>query len=311
VIAGPWIWWAATHFDASADQYYSASVYGAQGGWNVVFSHGWPEKLAVVGQNIVYAALTPVTLWGQRPWLVVPSLAAFPLIVRGLWLSRAHPVTWCLIAYLGMVLLWVWPPTRLLVPVVPLILWQVSVALRGISRAVAAVVAAVLMATGSLALFQLARQAPTRVLAWPVQADHPDGWRRLQALYDWVRRTTPETAVLIGDLDPTYFLYTGRKAVRTLEPDGYSSYYDTALQPDAGESVNRFRQRILAAGADYWVWSEGPRGAVAYGRLRDDLSRTYPGSLSLATGDTESGYAVYRIERTRLDSPEDGVDQRR
>jgi hypothetical protein len=285
------------------DPYYSASVYGAGGAWNIVFSYDWPEKLVVLRRNLEYFALTPVLLWGQRPWLLIPCLLALPLVVRGLWLSRAHPVTWCVMLYLGILLVWVWPPSRLLVPVAPLLVWHVSLAVRGVARTIVAAAGVVLMVSASVSLLQMAHDAPTRVIGWPSQAQHQESWQRLEALYHWIRRTTPSDAVLVGDLDPAYFLYTGRTAVRTFAPDGYSSYYDAGSRRDAAETVDVFRRRILESGAGYWIWSEGPGRAAAHRRLRDDLSRTFPGSLSLAAGDTESGYAVHRIDRARLADP--------
>ena len=301
VLVAPWVWWVAGQVSPDADWSYSASVYGAQGAWNIVFSHSWPEKFVVLGRNITYRVSTPMLLWGQREWMLIPGLLASPLLVRGLWLSRAHPVTWCVIAYLGIVLVWVWPPSRLLVPVAPLLVWHAGYALRPMARTVAAIAAVVLIVSASAALFQMAQEAPTRVLGWPGQAQHPESWRRLETLYHWIRRATPADAVLVGDLDPTYFLYTGRTAVRTSDPDGYNSYYDTTSQPNAAENVDLFRRRVLDAGADFWVWSEGPSGSAAHARLRDDVSRRYPGSVSIAIGDSESGYAVYRINRAQLE----------
>jgi hypothetical protein len=302
VLVAPWVGWVATHM-SPLDPYYSASVYGAGSAWNIVFSYDWPEKLVVLRRNLEYFALTPVLLWGQRPWLLIPCLLALPLVVRGLWVSRAHPVTWCVMLYLGILLVWVWPPSRLLVPVAPLLVWHVSLAVRGVARTIVAATGVVLLVSASVSLLQMARDAPTRVIGWPSQAQHPESWQRLEALYHWIRRTTPSDAVLAGELDPAYFLYTGRTAVRTFAPDGYSSYYDAGSRRDAAETVDVFRRRILVSGAGYWIWSEGPGRAAAHRRLRDDLSRTFRGSLSLAAGDTESGYAVYRIDRARLADP--------
>jgi hypothetical protein len=296
----PWVWWVATQTQA-ADPYHSASVYGSQGSWNIVFSYTWREKVGVLWMNSLYAASTPASFWGQRQWLLIPSLLASGVVMRGLWVTRAHPVTWCVIVYLGMVLIWVWPPTRLLLPVVPLLLWQMSVALRQVPNAIVAAMAMVLTISSSVAVFQLAAEAPARVISWPRQrmAEDPQGWPRLSAMYAWIRRETPVDAVLIGNLDPTYFLYTGRKAVRAFVPDAYALYYSTGATKRL-ETVGEFRNQILEARADFWVWSEGASGVPTHSRLLDEVSREYPGSLSATAGDAKSGYAVYRINRSSL-----------
>jgi hypothetical protein len=210
-------------------------------------------------------------------------------------------VTWCVITYLGMVHSWVWPPTRLLVPIVPLVLWQVSVAVRPVPRLFVAALAIAVIVRSSAAVFELATEAQTRVIKWPIArpSQDPQGWRRLAALYEWIRRETPIDAVLIGDVDPTYFLYTGRKAVRVFVPDGYAFYYDPAEANPLG-TAETFRRLTLGARADFWVWSDGPARLRLHTRLLDEVSRQYPGSLSAATDDPESGYAVYRIDRARL-----------
>ena len=67
-------------------------------------------------------------------------------------------------------------------------------------------------------------------------------------------------------------------------------------------SVSDFRRRLLAVGADYCVWSPAPGFAETphFRRLLDELSREVPGSLTIATGDTATGYVVYRIDRVKL-----------
>jgi hypothetical protein len=163
-------------------------------------------------------------------------------------------------------------------------------------------VAIVLIVSSLAAVFQFASEASMRTISWPRtrNAEDPAGWRRLAALYEWIREETPVDGVLIGDLDPAYFLYTDRKAVHASAPNGYVLYYDTRSGANPLETVDTFRQRTLDAGADFWVWSDGANRLALYASLRDEVSRQYPGSLSAATGDPATGYAVYRIHRALL-----------
>jgi hypothetical protein len=138
-------------------------------------------------------------------------------------------------------------------------------------------------------------------MSW--RAEYAEDWHRLSALFDWIRRETPPDAVLTGNLDPTYFLYTGRKAVRAFNAEPYSLFYSAnRIASEPLGSVSEFRRRLLAVGADYCVWSP----ALGFGetphfrRLLDEISREVPGSLTIATGDTATGYVVYRIDRAKL-----------
>jgi hypothetical protein len=297
----PWAWWVQSNAGADAESYYSASSYQS---WNVVFHYSWPEKFAVVATNAVQSILAPLALWGidMGAWFAVPAALLAACACRGVWLTRTHPVSWCVIAYMGTILLWLWPPARFLVPVLPLLLWQSWVAIRGAPKLLVAAVATLLLATSSSALVQAAAHARASGLMWP-RAEYAEDWHQLSTLFEWIRRETPPNVVLTGNLDPTYFLYTGRKSVRAFVVDPYVLYYsDNRMTSRPLGSVSDFGRRLLDSGADYCVWSPGPAFGESphFRRLLDDLSREVPGALTIASGDEVTGYVVYRIDRLRL-----------
>ena len=301
-LVGPWALWVLSHTGANAESsYYSASNYGS---WNVVFHYAWPEKFAVVAMNTMQSILAPLAVWslGAAPWLAVPAVLLGACMLRGMWLTRMHPVTWCVIAYAGLIMLWVWPPVRFLVPMLPLFLWHVSIAIRRVPVVPVALVVTAVIATSSAALFHNVSHARTRGVMW-WRAESAEDWHRLSSLFDWIRRETPPDAVLTGNLDPTYFLYTGRKAVRAFNDEPYTLFYSAnRIASEPLGSVREFRRRLLAVGADYCVWSpaQGFGQTPHFRRLLDEISREVPGSLTVATGDTATGYVVYRIDRAKL-----------
>jgi hypothetical protein len=135
------------------------------------------------------------------------------------------------------------------------------------------------------------------------RADRTEDWHQLSALFEWIRRETPPDAVLSGNLDPTYFLYAGRKSVRAFAADPYALFYSAGERARAPlGSVSDFRHRLLSAGVDYCVWSPAPDFGESphFRRLLDELSREVPGSLTVAAGDVAAGYVVYRIDRVKL-----------
>ena len=118
-----------------------------------------------------------------------------------------------------------------------------------------------------------------------LRADFSEDWHRLSALFEWIRRETPPDAVVTGNLDPTYFLYAGRKGVRAYAAEPYALFYsggDRARVPLG--SVSDFRHRLLAARVDYCVWSPAPGFGESphFRRLLDELSHEVPGSLTVA-----------------------------
>ena len=296
----PWAAWILLNARADAESYYSASNYGS---WNVVFHYAWSEKFAVVAVNAILVILAPLTVWGLAAtlWLAVPAFLLAACVLRGMWLTRLHPVTWCVIVYLAIIMVWVWPPIRFLVPMLPLFSWHVSVAIRRAPIVPVVLVVTAVIATSSATLFHTVSHARTRGLMWP--AVFAEDWHRLSTLLDWIRRETPSDAVLIGNLDPTYFLYTDRKAVRAFSAEPYPLFYSShRLTSEPLGSVSDFRRRLLAVGADYCVWSpaRGFAETPHFRRLLDEISRQVPGSLTIATGDPAAGYVVYRIDRVKL-----------
>jgi hypothetical protein len=297
----PWAVWVVLHAGADAESYYSASNYGS---WNVVFHYAWHEKFVVVATNAMYAIAAPLMLWGidVRLWLMVPAALLVVCVCRGIWLTRTYPATWFVMAYAGMIMMWVWPPIRFFVPLLPLFLWLAFVAIRRLPVIPVAVVVTALFATSSAALLHSVTNARTQGVLWP-QAESGEDWRRLSAMFEWIRRETPSEAVLTGNLDPTYFLYAGRKSVRAFTADPYALFYsDGDGAPKPLGSVSDFRHRLLAAGVDYCVMSPalGFAESPHFHQLIEELSRDVPGSLTIATGDVASGYVVYRIDRVKL-----------
>ncbi|HZM95110.1 MAG TPA: hypothetical protein VFB92_16885 [Vicinamibacterales bacterium] len=302
VIVIPWVGWVLWNA-ADTASYYSLSNYGS---WNVVFHYAWREKFTVIAINALNWILGSSSLWGLdvTPWLVVPAALLAACALRGMWLTRRHPITWCVIAYTAIIMAWVWPPIRFLVPVMPLMLWQVSVAIRRIPVIPVAVVVATLITTSSAMLLRTVAHASSEGVMW-FRAEGPKDWHRLSDLFDRIRQDTSPNAVLTGNLDPTYFLYTGRKAVLAFTADPYFLFYSSS--PTAASelsSIDDFRRRLLSTGADYCVVTPVPGDPPYFRRLVEELARDVPGSLTLATTDVAAGYAVYRIDRDRLEDAE-------
>jgi len=291
-VVAPWGLWVLAQNQAVAESYYSASNYAS---WNIVFSYTWREKLDVLFGNLLFSALTPATLWGlpsTHANLVLSSLVAVALVVRGLWLTRRHVASWCVVSIGTMNLLWVWPPPRFYLPVVPLLLWHASVALRPVPRILVVTLTATIGAVGVVGTAQAVANA--------VAAEE---WRRLAPLLEWIKRETRPTAIVTGTFDPIYFLVAERRAVRAFETDPYELAY---ASPDVGHyplgTVEEFRQRILASRVDYCIWSPA-KGLIEtphFRRLLDGLAEAYPGSLRVVAGREDSGYAIYFVDRVRL-----------
>jgi hypothetical protein len=310
VVIAPWFWWV-THQQPTAamDAYYSASNYAS---WNIVTSYAWPEKLSVLLMNATVSGLAFTEIWGVRvpaAAALLAGAAALMLVCAGLWRARREPVAAMMLAYCAIHAAWVWPPLRFTVPVIPLLLWLGFIGAAK-QRLVGCVVATVLFAAGGFQLWMTVVQARERGIVSPVAGS--ENWIETARLLDWISRETPQDATLTGNLDPMYYLFTGRKAVRAFTTDPYSLYYDLGHRnSNPLGTVDGFRNRLLGMKSDYVIVTAASRSGEAkqLNQLVYELSQRCSKGLSLVAGSVDSGYAVYKTDLPLLENPETCVNE--
>jgi hypothetical protein len=293
-VAAPWIWWSARHAsDPVVDPFYSGSNYGS---WNIVFNFAWLDKLAVLEVNTLWA-IQVGQYWGLIPGSTVAWIVAgvcVPCIIRGAWLMRRSSVTLAFVLYIGLILAWAFPPMRFLVPTLPILVWFLFVGAGPLQPAIG-VLAAVLVATSTVATWQQARATEALGGTW-FDASGVDDWRGISDLYGWIDTNAPDNAVLIATHDPTFYLFTGRTALRPDSMDPLMLYYNVRGRRVDNHAIDEdFRQRLLRIGADYVVIT--PRDSID---TIQRLSGSFPGSFTLATGNAQTKHAIYQVDRARL-----------
>jgi len=204
-------------------------------------TRGGSASLRVVGDNLWYLAntLDRVLLLRAAPSLRV---LVYPLVFWGLARHVACPVGllhWFAAGYLALLVLWPWHPGRYLLPLLPLMplglilgtreLWKLvdhTIAphwgrLLGRAVVTAPLATVVLLSLGWTSAF-LHRSDAVRL--WFV-ADSEYGWEGFEETFAWVRDNTGPTDVLATALDPVYYLYTNRQAVRPWFHQPWTYFY--------------------------------------------------------------------------------------
>ena len=227
------------------------------------------------------------------------------LLIVGAWRrvsrSRVREVagfTWVVVVftvvYAGMLLAWPYQQVRLWIPLAPFI-YMLCVWVG------AGIVAWPRRAWG----FQVARGLVTMLLAavlttnvaaaWRVAGEPPEGrgtWTDWQALFAWVRDSTPANAVLAGEFDPALYLYTGRPAVRAYGNNQIEDYLgDAAGQRLAAEfwemlTVVRPTHLVLNPG---FLWSPAFQGAI------EEVERRHGVELVEEYAGADPRFRVYRM----------------
>jgi hypothetical protein len=302
----PWVLWLLLNRASATtvDDYQSLTNYQS---WNVIAGFTFLQKLQIVATNIVLSATALVTLVGypQHWTLLLGAVPAAIAVVEGARKVGTRGLAVFLAVYVGVTLLWAWMPIRFLAPVLPLLYWF---GYRGIgSRRRALIVAGALV--GALSLFGVARAARQSLTLGDVQPGlrAQDSWYQLQSLLEWVKKNTPQDAVLAGNLDPLYYLYTGRKATRGFLADPYYLFYSQSGHPIGSREEVMFR--LAADGVTHWIVSpnssfgEGPHLA----RMQAEALANQPDLVRRRKAIGDGSYSVLEL---RLDNSAHTAEKR-
>jgi hypothetical protein len=196
VFAAPWLGWVLAQQGGPGEQLHVS------------------EMTLLLGKNAMLLAASPFTLLSGYASLYPGLLTAVALLI--VLVRRRQFVPDLFFGFYCAALMFrTVPPLHAFVPVLPLFLWMLWRVARTGRFAVIARTTALLMVLPAL-WFCAVRVSP---------AAAPDNWHEMEKLFSFIRSTTPRDAVLLADLDPVFYLNTGRTTVRGFTPDSYRSYY--------------------------------------------------------------------------------------
>ena len=283
---GSWVGWVwLQNSAATAIDVYSSGTAYAQ--WHAFALPEWSDRWQVVQENASEIGKGAETLWAWQELpaelSVIVSAAAWILLCVGLLRVRRTAMTVVVAAYVAMMLVWLWPPIRFAVPLLPVFLWLATRA--GGHRLSVALVA--LLGIGSaLSLTMRTQQAVEREGFWP--GPQGEDWRRLAALNEWLQAHTLPDARVAGNLDPMLYLGTGRQAIRPFLTDANRLIYSEGTWPIG--TREQILARLGAARVEYLVLTPMP------GFLEANAYRHLVSSLPVERVFTAApGYDVFKI----------------
>lgn len=228
-VVAPWSGWALAH--PSNHPYYGSASYTAT---SILTSLKPSEKLTVLALNTLHLISAPWTLLTGAGSLYA-GIGTLALYVWALIRRRQLVPDLFIGLYCAMLLCWAGPPQRFLAPILPLVLWILWRAFQNIKHRELLAACVIVLLVIPLWV-DLARVPATRRFGdFPSISREPNDWHRMQLLFDYIRSNTPADAIIMANLDPVFFLNTGRKAIRGFFPDGYKLYYapsNSVIAPD-------------------------------------------------------------------------------
>jgi hypothetical protein len=231
VFAAPWLGWTLAH--------------GA-----IPIAKLYANEIAVLfGKNITELAADPFILLTGYGSLYPGLLTAVALLI--VLIRRRQFVPDLFVGFYCLALIFrTEPPLHGFACVLPLVLWILWRVARTGRFATVTQATAIAMIAPAL-WFGAWRVLPAvRLGAVASDAGAPDNWHDMEKLFAYIRANTPGDTVLMADLDPVFFLNTGRRTVRGFLPDSYRSYY---APPGSLVTPDQLRAPVLRDQVSYVV----------------------------------------------------------
>ena len=296
----PWLAW--THWATASYAAYPSSVRGNYVGYGAAIS---PATLldhapAILGVNLAYL----MYMWNGivLPWAPIKLGSVLNLAVLLLFLlaNRRRPPgvvgIYC-VAYLLCILIVPYPDTgRYALALSPFLVGLFVAGARGaIEKGLPARVSRIAGVALTVALTFTALAVNVRLDSRPVSGRDVALWTEYDRMIDWIREHLPAEAVVVGDFDPAYYLFTGRKAIRLSVNDNFGIYYASEVVrefPHARDLVDHFQHM----GACYVIRDPiiGGWEDVFFGNLIGALGASSPTPLRAVYRSRDGRFIVYR-----------------
>ena len=278
-----WLWWSDLSFSWTVLSSNAAALLRA-------FTHISYEGIA----RLVYQVTDSEPLLALLGGLV----GFVPLMRR---CRRPSLAAWFSVVYLGLILLYPWPPDRFLIPMLPFLvalfyqsLFQVALPL---GRYAASGLVGALLVVGVLTNgWVLAEHASTKAeFGYPffIPTEAPVAWRSYQEAFRWLDAHAGLEDVLVAGLDTMTALYTSRPTVRTYVPNPAAVHYGSAALPVG--SVEQFGALLELHRPRYVLQAPMPSYAeeIAQYKLVRDFADRYPSRLRLAWRGSDPFFEIY------------------
>lgn len=329
LMLAPWFVWTAMsslNNDTQLYLYYVSyprwAFQHVNGGFSAVLLNVWIKNL-IYCATVIAGFVNPLLMYvplptefeirsGPASLLAMICLlfvvGVFVVLIRRLG-YRPKALHVYLAMYLGVVLLWPWPPSRFLAPIVPFALLYSLLLIQSLTKflsrrwlghkehlmrlVMTIIVATSLLLNWSIDVVSL-RDTFTYDLTFPPAIPNPGiKWKINLEMFKWVRENIPANAIVAADYDPMIYLYTQRKAIRVFVPNPLESLYAPehfrahAIHPDAMVQILKDNQ------IDYLILT--PMIEPFMSQLVPKIQDKYPGFFSMVFRSSDNMSFVFKI----------------
>ncbi len=324
IFISPWLFWQAIHHGSYSwpNSYYTSSTYQ---NWNILVNYPLAIKAEILAKNLLFLLFAPTYLLGINlrwlgtlyfPYTISILITSFSLLgfFRDLR-DGIKSIHLFLLFYYGMLLVWVWPPIRFVVPIFPFWLYFAYKGIRLVCTNLSSRVRILRIVNEGLVILlclclgsalysyssKILRIHQASVPTSNSPTDENFDWTGMSSLLAWIRENTPSDSVLLGNLDPIIYLYTGRKAVRGFFANPYLLYYSENSDESIG-SESDLLGVLITQKVNYIIRApaESFKEVPIFNRMLDRMLLNDERIFRLVKEGSLPGYKVYWVNQQKL-----------
>jgi hypothetical protein len=310
IVVAPWILWQMRQSIPSdvVQLYYSRGSYALG---NVLGGYSLEQILDVMGTNLLILTVSIFSPVENLPPMLgwIPGAVAVSIMGYG-WYKRLR-AEWSVETiwvglYVALLLAWIWPPQKYIMPAIPLLLIFGIEGLRRVEwkESTRRAFPALLGACGILAvsLTYIGAYHTWRNGTPAVGTVDSDRWEKTIAIADWIRAHTAPGDVIASNLDPVIYALSGRKSIRMFEHLQYQLFYEDREVAHPVGTADGLLKNIESNQIRYLVVTEmkGFAEGLAFPKVLEEFQRRWPTVLQLEATFGDSKHAIYRVDTERL-----------
>jgi hypothetical protein len=323
-VALPWVFWVLIALgEANQDSF--TGYYTNYVNWWSQF--GAPSIGRVIAHNsmMVFLGTTNIAIgfiYYISSFLEFPIWLAMLSLLLGLisWFTvllknrQASLLRWFLMSYLLIIILWPWPPSRFIVPILPfiipnlfygiLVMLQKPSFLLSSRGFIIAVYSVVLAGNLILSYHQIKLNRYTHYnqpIRWGTQVS----WTAYEDIFKWIKSNSRPDDIIASGTDSMTYLYTGRRAFKPFLSNSLSLFYGmdspgTGTVKDLSQILKTYKPRFLIH-----TPMPGFREEKPFKELVDKFIKKYAKSLTPAYVGTDSRFVIFEVNVNAINSPVD------
>ena len=309
---GPWIYWSLTalgHWQQDTIVGYYTDYLGSWSilatdparllGWNLLFMLIATLATCLIGFTTVAGW---VLGWKLGPFLLLGGAATWIALLRFAVTLRLLPLF--LAAYGTLVVAWPWPPTRFLVPVLPLVLIYACTMAAGLARLLLPTLhrrllrpaLAVALVTNFLVAGEFGRLLRAGEFPYPMLPERLVAWRSYEDVFAWLRDHSRPDDRIASALDSMVYLYTGRQSFRPFRHLPERLFYfvpgpKSGTADEVFEAMTTNRARFLTL-----MPIPGFEAELSFSQLVAELRRERPGQVVPVYVGRDPRFVVFELK---------------